>query len=298
MLGGFDHVVVAVRAMEPSIEAYRTLLGRAPSWRAAGEGGVAVAMFGLANVTVELMAPVDEGPIADRLRTILDTQGEGLTSLAFMTADLKVLHARMQTVGLDPEPITPGDSFDAFTGNIRTWRRTRVGASAAHGLRLFALERDFPVPFSAPDAGVAQDAAVAGVDHIVVRSPNPDRAAALFGARLGLSMRMDQAFPAFGARLSFYRCGDAILEIASPLPTESSAGDLNAPDQLWGLTYRVPDAEAAHSRLKTAGLDVSPVREGRKPGTKVFTVRSGTGNVPTLMLQAAKTKAASRHPDH
>jgi len=31
-------------------------------------------------------------------------------------------------------------------------------------------------------------------------------------------------------------------------------------------------------------FDVSEVRTGRKPGTKVFTVRAAPGGVPTLML--------------
>jgi hypothetical protein len=131
MLSGFDHVVVAVKAIEPGIEAYRTLLGRSPSWRAAGEGGVAVAMFALANITIELMAPVDEGPVADRLSAVLDAQGEGLASLAFAAEDLTAAHRVLGRVGLSPEPIAAADSFDAFTGRIRKWRRTRSAAAAA-----------------------------------------------------------------------------------------------------------------------------------------------------------------------
>ena len=34
-----------------------------------------------------------------------------------------------------------------------------------------------------------------------------------------------------------------------------------------------------------AGVDVSEVRNGRKPGTRVMTVRSGTCGVPTLLVQ-------------
>jgi hypothetical protein len=32
-------------------------------------------------------------------------------------------------------------------------------------------------------------------------------------------------------------------------------------------------------------VDVSDVREGRKPGTRVFSVRGGTAGVPTLILR-------------
>jgi hypothetical protein len=37
------------------------------------------------------------------------------------------------------------------------------------------------------------------------------------------------------------------------------------------------------------GFDVSEVREGRKPETRVFSVRDGTCGVPTLVLQPASS---------
>jgi hypothetical protein len=55
----------------------------------------------------------------------------------------------------------------------------------------------------------------------------------------------------------------------------------SSPDQLLGLGWRVADIDA------TAGLDVSEVRAGRKPGTRVMTVRDGTCGVRTLMLERA-----------
>ena len=39
-----------------------------------------------------------------------------------------------------------------------------------------------------------------------------------------------------------------------------------------------------------AGVDVSEVRTGRKPGTRVMTVRSGTCGVPTLLVQPSAGK--------
>ena len=58
-------------------------------------------------------------------------------------------------------------------------------------------------------------------------------------------------------------------------------------DRLWGLSFRVRDADAARGRLMDTGFDVSEVRDGRKPGTRVLTVRDGTCGVPTLILQPA-----------
>ena len=55
-------------------------------------------------------------------------------------------------------------------------------------------------------------------------------------------------------------------------------------DRLWGLAYRVPDADRARERLAKSGLDISEVRVGRKPGTRVCTVRGRTHGVATLLI--------------
>jgi len=136
-----------------------------------------------------------------------------------------------------------------------------------------------PLPCSAlgsPEAG-----AVLGLDHVVIRTLDPERAAALYGARLGLDLRSDRSNPDWGARLMFFRCGDLIVEIAHDLKAAVSSD----PDTLGGLSWRVPDARSAHARLQAAGLDVSGLRPGRKPGTRVFTVRDKTCGVPTLALE-------------
>jgi catechol 2,3-dioxygenase-like lactoylglutathione lyase family enzyme len=278
MITRLDHVVIAVRDLHAGVAAYETLLGRAPSWRAEAHGGGAeVAAFGLANVAVEIMAPSGEGPMAERLRAVLDAQGEGLASIAFAVEDIERAYRRLQRVALDPEPIVDGESIDRPSGARRGWRRTRASTSATHGVRLFLMEQP-PPPSSARVA--AESAAVAGLDHVVIRTPDPDRAAALYGARLGLDLRLDRSNPDWGARLMFFRCGDLIVEIAHD-PRE---GVSSGPDRFRGLSWRVPDAGSARDRLQAAGLDVSEARPGRKPGTRVFTVRDRTCGVPTLML--------------
>ena len=139
---------------------------------------------------------------------------------------------------------------------------------------------------------------VTGVDHIVVRTADPVRATALYAGRLGLSLRLDRSEAAWGVRLLFFRCGDMIIEVAHPLkrdtpgsrPGGAGSGRIEAPmgatDQLWGITWRTDDIDAAHARLQTRGVDVSAMRTGRRPGSRVFSVRSHTGGVPTLFIGA------------
>lgn len=277
-------MVVAVRDLDAATTAYRTLLGRAPSWRAEAHGGGAtVATFALGNVALELMAPSGRGATADRLVAVLDAQGEGLASLAFATTDIERAHRRLARLGLEPEPIIDGGSVDATTGARRPFRRARAAAARTHGVRIFLMQQR-PLPPSSPIG--PEDASVAGLDHVVIRTPDPERATALYGARLGLDMRLDRSNPAWGTRLLFFRCGDLIVEVAHDL----AAGVGDGPDRLWGLSWRVPDAEATRKRLHAAGLDVSEVRPGRKPGTRVLTLRDGSCGVPTLLLQPSPAR--------
>jgi hypothetical protein len=98
----------------------------------------------------------------------------------------------------------------------------------------------------------------------------------------GLRLALDREFPARGLRLLFFRSNGITLEYATPLPPPDGAAGA---DTLWGVSYRVTDLAARRERLLAAGVDVSELRTGMKPGTTVVTVRSGTAGVPTLMIQ-------------
>ena len=149
-----------------------------------------------------------------------------------------------------------------------------LSRSATHGVAIALVATRPPAPpLARPDAPHA-------LDHVVIHTPNPERAVALYGGRLGLDLRLDRANPQWGSRLLFFRCGGAVIEISADL--KAPVGD--GPDRVTGLAWRVVDPVAAQARLATAGLDVSPVRPGRKPGTQVFTVRAGMPGAPALML--------------
>ena len=79
----------------------------------------------------------------------------------------------------------------------------------------------------------------------------------------------------------FFRLGELTLEIIQRLgEPQDPAGD----DHIWGLTWETDNLKAAHDRLAEAGVDVSEIRTGRKPGTEVFTLRNRTQGVPTLFI--------------
>lgn len=276
MISGLDHVVVLVRDLETGVASYATLFGRDPSWRAAHDGS-ATAMFTLNNMSLELMAPFGEGDTGDRVRATLDRDGEGLASFAFAIDDIARMHRRLARLGLAPDDISNGESRDLTSGKTMSWTRTRASSEFTHGIRMFFIQRREPLTRSPNIASAPIDA----LDHVVVATPDPDRAAALYGARLGLDMKLDRTVAALGTRFLFFRVGEVVFEIIHRLKD----GRSDKPDKVFGVSWRVANIAATRARLAKAGVDVSEVREGRKPGTQVFTVRSRTCGVPTIVIE-------------
>ncbi len=236
------------------------------------------AFFQLENMAVELIAPVGNNQLAARLRQRLEAQKGGIQSFVFASDDLDEDHRLMARRALQPEEIQDGQSQDG--DRHRAWRRFRLNTMATAGMRVFVVQRD-----KKSDDLTVQDAptsAVNRMDHCVISSPNPDRAAALYGARLGLRFALDRSNEARDLRLQWFRAGDAIVEVAHKI----SRGVSQADDSPMGVTWQVGDIVAAHERLLAAQVSVSEIRQGFKPGTRVFTVRSHTQGVPTLFLAA------------
>jgi len=275
VISGLDHVVVLVGDIEVGAAAYQTLFALAPSWRSSGDGAEHV-LFTLDNMTLELVAPVGEGATADRVRAAFAEQGEGLASICFRTNDIAKMHRRLERLTLKPEPVGEAESRDVTTGATMSWKRTRAATDMTRGVRLFFLELVRQRPLSVATAA----APIKAIDHVVIGTADPERAAALYGARLGLNMALDRSHPDWG-RLMFFRCGDLVVEIVH----RPDNNDPNTPDRLRGLCWRVDNIEATRARLISANIDVSEVRAGRKPGTRVMTARNGTCGVATLLVE-------------
>jgi catechol 2,3-dioxygenase-like lactoylglutathione lyase family enzyme len=162
----------------------------------------------------------------------------------------------------------------------RSWELAVMKRTSANGVAIFIVENKPDAAKWPLSPAQFSDASVSGLDHIVVNTTNPERAVALYGGRLGLDLRLDRVNEQWGARQLFFRCGTGVVEVGASLKTPVS----DAKDRFGGLAWRVHDPQGARERIAAAGLDVSELRKGRKPGTSVFTVRGGTGGVPTLML--------------
>jgi catechol 2,3-dioxygenase-like lactoylglutathione lyase family enzyme len=280
MFSALDHVALVVRDLDTAAAQYQSLLGRAPDWRGA-DGGAAHVWFQLSNMALDIIAPIGPGYTGDRVQARLDSAGEGIWALALATSDIhKTLHtlARRAVGASEPRPIR---STHVESGAKRCWTTAVLDAEATHGPAIFVVEHKGEEPAWPVSAlSSTETACIQALDHIVVTTTHPNRAAALYGARLGMDMALDRTNPDWNARLMFFRCGDLIVEVAHDLRKEPC----DDPDRLWGLSWRVPDVDAAHARLAGDGFNVSDVRTGRKPGTRVCTVRDRTSSVPTLVI--------------
>jgi catechol 2,3-dioxygenase-like lactoylglutathione lyase family enzyme len=275
VITGLDHLVVLLEDIEAGARAYQLLFGCAPSWRATNDGAETV-LFTLDNMTLELMAPAGHSPTAERIRGVIKLWGEGLASICFRVGDIGKMYRRLDRLALKPDPAAEVESRDSGSGAILRWKRTRAATEQTRGVRMFFLELASERPRSAATSA----APIIGLDHVVVSTEDPERAAALYGARLGLDMALDRSHQDWG-QLMFFRCGDLIVEVVK----RPVAGGDQTHDKLWGLSWRVADIDATRARLVAGGLDVSEVRAGRKPGTRVMSVRNGACGIHTLLLE-------------
>lgn len=257
MITGLDHVAVAVRDFDAAVDGYRRMFGREPDLQP-GDGAQR-AWFRFPNMALEIVAPGDDHP-GHAVRARLDEAGEGVWLAAFQVDDVAAATKLLGRRGLSVEPM----------GEL-----TRVQAAGLHFLLWPKRER-----VTSPPTGEAA-AAVSSMDHIVVHSPNPDRAVGIYGAKFGMDLRLDRENAQWGARQLFFNCGGAVFEVGASLKTPVSTDQ----DSFGGFAWRVTDADAARDRIAAAGFNVSEVRTGRKPGSRVFTVRDAPGGVPTLMIE-------------
>jgi catechol 2,3-dioxygenase-like lactoylglutathione lyase family enzyme len=282
MLTSLDHIVIAVRDLAAATDLYGRLLGRRPSWRGEHAGyGTANTLFRLENTYLELLSPTGTGPFADHLVPWLAERGEGVFALAFGTADAEECARELGARGLGASGPIDGTGRESRSGVERRWRNVMLPQTETRGVMLFAIEhRSAPELLPPAEPMERAESAISACDHVVVNTSEPDQASELYGTKLGLRLALDKKFPDWGMRLLFFRVGGITVELAAPLGATDSGGE----DRLWGISYRTPDAEAARERLLRRGFDVSEVRSGRKPGTRVCTVHAEPCGVATLLI--------------
>ena len=120
------------------------------------------------------------------------------------------------------------------------------------------------------------------VDHVVLRTGDAQACLDLFGDEMGIRLALDKTVPEWGGRMLFFRAGKLTLEVIE------SSGEETAASAFWGLAYQCKDLAGFLQALSARGVATSGIRDGRKPGTLVATLKSHDLGIPTLLIQPAK----------
>jgi len=254
MLTALDHIVLLTRDFDRAVTDYQILFGFKPEATKSGDT-YRSALFQTGNCGLEIMSPVS-ATAKNRTDDILGEAPARLTSLAFTSDDITEAHRLLTRRGANPGDL--GDNSFRLSDNV------------CAGLKTFIVKSQ-----------VVQADRALRLDHTVINTPNPDRAIAHYGARLGIRFALDRTEEKWGARFLFFKLGDIVLEVIHRLGKSYEPSDN---DKLWGLTWKVEDLAATHERLTEGGVTVSEIRTGRKPGTQVFTAKSHSQHIPTLFL--------------
>lgn len=190
-------------------------------------------------------------------RVLLHEGGAGIASLALGVSDGAACVLQLAAAGVCAREQADG-----------LWQ---IDPEHTRGISLQLMqraERELPAASSfAPDQ-------VEALDHVVIRSAAPEESVALYGSALGIRLALDRELA--GKRMLFFRTGAVTLEVIA-----------DAADGFYGLAYRVRDLAAVHARLTAAGFALTDLRDGRKRGTQVFSMRGSTCGVPTLFIRDA-----------
>ena len=286
MLSALHSVLIDVRDLDPAVRDYSCLLGGAPHHlESSSTGSTRSAFFRVANTSLELRAgrDVDASQAAEAERR----DGEfGQTGLRFRWDEgdpVSVLGARgVRLAAGHWEEASVEGALGA-----RRWCRHVVDPTSSRGLPVELISEEQGVEIVSPGPETAgsswpPEAGVRALDHVVVLSPDVEATRAFYADGLGLRLALDRSFEERGVRLLFFRVGGTTVEIGSRLGADARP---DRPDRFGGLAWQVFDLDAIRARLVANGFDVSGIRDGNKPGTRVCTVRDRVHGMPTLLIE-------------
>ena len=277
MLDSLDHIIIAVEDLSIAIENYTKLLGFPPTWRGVHPGqGTENALFPLDNLYVELLASNGEGSGSDMIKSFLELNGEGLSGIALGTSDIQAAKDKLVEKEIDVGNLISGEGKDEDSREIRTWKNLFLPFSLTRGLFTFLIQHE---EGSLPTHKEKMNSQVNRLDHVVINTNDPDGLISLYRDIYGIRLALDQTVEKWGGRMLFFRLNHTTLEVIG----KEDGKELQ--DSLWGLAWVVKDITATYDRLISEGLEVTEVKDGRKPNTLVATVKSHTCNIPTLLIQ-------------
>jgi len=284
MLSGFHSVVVDVADFDSAAGDYARLLGQEPRWIEWGaQRRTRSALFPLANMILEIRADAATG-------TEVEAAPKGLSGLRLACDEIERFVDRLESDGVAIQPRLSQKAERSDGEAARTWISAIVDPRASRSISIELISDETGPRPQWTDHGRDQTAspaidpqsAIHALDHVVVFSADIEATRDFYADHLGMRLALDRTFEKRGVRLLFFRLGGVTIEIGGRLGVEPQP---EGADRFGGLAWQVREIEAIQSRLLADRFDVSEIRDGNKPGTRVCTVRDPVHDVPTLLIE-------------
>ena len=281
MIKSIDHILIAVQNLEESSLQYEKILGLKPTWRGKHPNlGTENILFPLENVYLELIAGTSQGFLADQVNDHIKENGESIFGIALEVGNIEGVLQSKEYSNFQNLEITSGEGINLDSGAKRKWKNIMLPQESTRGVFTLLIEHTSGV---LPKYESFDNDQIECLDHIVINSNDPDGLIELYRDTYGIRLALDQYVEKWGGRMLFFRTNQTTIEAIG------IKNDADKPiDKAWGLAWTTKDIKKTHARLVSEGVEISEVKDGRKPNTLVATIKSHTCNIPTLLIEHLK----------
>ena len=277
MIKSIDHILVAVKDLEKAVRDYSLVFGFGPTWQGNHPSlGTKNALFPLENMYLELIAIDDEGPLAETVNEHLKKNGESIFGLALETDNIELAKNELSASFNTDLEISDGKGVNNISKDERHWRNIFIPNKFSRGIFTLLIQHTKGI---LPEHDISDESNISRMDHVVINSNDPDGLVDLYGDKYGIRLALDQFVEKWGGRMLFFRTDHTTIE-AIGIKKDGPAEDF-----LWGLAWTTKDIKKTHKRLVDAGVNVTDIKDGRKPKTLVATIKSHCADVPTLLIE-------------
>ena len=276
MIESIDHIIIAVENLEQAEADYQTILGVQSVWRGEHqELGTRNSIFNFSNTYLELLSANGQGVGAEFVTNVLSSQGEGLCGMALGTSNIEKVRDKLFQNRFADTRLSVGEGLDKTNKRLRRWKNLFLPAELTRNLFVFFIEH-IEGELLINDAGLS---GVRKLDHVVIDTSDADRFIQVYRDFFKMRLALDTEIEHWGRRMLFFRVNKTTLEVVEKKDIENDG------DTLWGLAWEVKNLDLARERLVSAGVEVSPIKNGLKKDTLVATIKSHNHNVPTILIQ-------------
>jgi len=277
MIKSIDHILVAVKDLEKAVRDYSLVFGFGPTWQGNHPSlGTKNALFPLENMYLELIAIDDEGPLAETVNEHLKKNGESIFGLALETDNIELAKNELSASFNTDLEISDGKGVNNISKDERHWRNIFIPNKFSRGIFTLLIQHTKGI---LSEHDISDESNISRMDHVVINSNDPDGLVDLYGDKYGIRLALDQFVEKWGGRMLFFRTDHTTIE-AIGIKKDGPAEDF-----LWGLAWTTKDIKKTHKRLVDAGVNVTDIKDGRKPKTLVATIKSHCADVPTLLIE-------------